>query len=48
MAVVYVRIDKASKELLVEKAKKLQMPLTTYCRMLLLQSLNGNKQEVVK
>jgi antitoxin component of RelBE/YafQ-DinJ toxin-antitoxin module len=45
MSVIYIRIDNNEKKNLELEAKKLGMQLTTYCRMLLLQSLNkGNKQ----
>ena len=40
MAIIYLRIDQSEKKLLELEAKKLSMPLTTYCRMILIQSLN--------
>lgn len=39
MAVIYIRLDGKAKQDLEIEAKKLGMSLTTYCRMLLLQSL---------
>lgn len=39
MAVIYIRIDKSEKKSLELEARRLGMPLTTYCRMVLLKSL---------
>lgn len=39
MAVIYIRIDTNDKKLLELEAQKLGMSLTTYCRMVLLKSL---------
>ncbi len=39
MAVIYIRIDPHEKKSLEIEAKWLGMTLTTYCRMLLLKSL---------
>jgi len=40
MAIIYLRIDNNEKKNLELEAKKLSMPLTTYCRMVLIQSMN--------
>jgi len=40
MEVLFIRIEQEEKELLREEAKKLGMSVTTYCRMILIQSLN--------
>ncbi len=39
MKVIYIRIDSSDKQALEIKAKQLGMTLTTYCRMVLLKSL---------
>ena len=39
MPVIYLRIDNADKKDLELEAKKLGMQLTTYCRMVLIKSL---------
>ena len=39
MAVIYIRIDNSEKKALEMEAKKLGMQLTTYCRMILIKSL---------
>lgn len=39
MAVIYIRIEISDKKLLELEAHKLGMSLTTYCRMVLLKSL---------
>lgn len=44
MSVIYIRIDNYEKRNLELEAKKLGMPLTTYCRMILLKSLDGGNQ----
>ena len=43
MAVIFIRIDDNEKQLLFLEAKKLGMQLSTYCRMLLLSSLNNKE-----
>ncbi len=40
MAVIYIRIENSEKRSLELEAKRLGMPLTTYCRMVLLKSLD--------
>ena len=40
MDVIYIRIDSDEKRALEYEAKKLGMPLTTYCRMILIKSLS--------
>lgn len=40
MAMIYIRIDNSEKRNLELEAKKLGMPLTTYCRMILIKSIN--------
>jgi len=47
MSVIFIRIDDNEKHLLFQEAKKLGLQLSTYCRMLLLKSLNkaNNKEE---
>lgn len=40
MSVIYIRIDNNEKKELIYEASKLGMKLTTYCRMILIQSLN--------
>jgi antitoxin component of RelBE/YafQ-DinJ toxin-antitoxin module len=40
MGVIYIRIDNNEKKYLELESKKLGMQLTTYCRMILIQSLN--------
>ncbi len=42
MAVIYIRIDPQDKKSLELEAKRLGMTLTTYCRMVLLRSLEKN------
>lgn len=42
MAVIYIRIDISEKRSLELEAKRLGMALTTYCRMVLLKSLEKN------
>ena len=44
MAIIYLRIDEQEKRELQYEAKKLGMQLTTYCRMVLIKSLQ-NKEE---
>ena len=39
MAVIYIRIDVSDKKCLELEARRLGMTLTTYCRMVLLKSL---------
>lgn len=39
MEVIYIRIEAQDKKALDTEAKKIGMPLTTYCRMVLIQSL---------
>lgn len=39
MSVIYIRIEPSEKKLLKLEAKKLGMPLTTYCRMVLINSI---------
>ena len=39
MKVIYIRIDNLDKQALERQAKQLGMTLTTYCRMILLKSL---------
>ena len=41
MKVIYIRIDSSDKQALEYKAKQLGMTLTTYCRMVLLKSLES-------
>jgi len=41
MKVIYIRIDSSDKQSLELKAKQLGMTLTTYCRMVLLKSLEA-------
>jgi len=36
MEIVYIRISKEEKDILKLESKKLEMPLTTYCRMVLI------------
>ena len=40
MEVIYIRIEPKEKESLKREARKLGMNLTTYCRMILIKSLN--------
>jgi predicted DNA binding CopG/RHH family protein len=44
MEVIFIRIESQEKRDLRREAKKLGMPLTTYCRMVLINSLK-NKGE---
>jgi len=41
MAVIYIITDQKEKDLLKIDAKKLGMPLTTYCRMILIKTLKA-------
>ena len=43
MAVLYIRINSGYKKALEIEAQKLGMPITTYCRMVLIKSVNGEK-----
>ena len=43
MVVIYIRIDNNDKKLLELEAKKLGMSVTTYCRMVLLKSLEKGR-----
>lgn len=40
MEVIFIRIDQSHKKELATMAQKLGMKLTTYCRMILIKSLN--------
>lgn len=44
MEVIFLRIDEQEKKKLACEAEKLGMRLTTYCRMILMQSLKKEKQ----
>jgi len=44
MKVIYIRIDPKDKNALEIKAKMLGMKLTTYCRMILLKSLQKEQK----
>lgn len=41
MKVIYIRIENPDKQALELKAKQLGMTLTTYCRMVLIKSLEA-------
>ena len=43
MAVIYIRISQVDKEVLKQKADALRLSLTAYCRMLLLKTLDSDK-----
>lgn len=43
MAVIYLRIDNSEKKALEFEAKKLGMQLATYCRMVLIKSMQGKE-----
>ena len=45
MAIIYLRIDNSEKRLLELEAKKLGMQLTTYCRMVLIKSLQEKERD---
>lgn len=45
MAVIYIRISEEDKERLEIEAEELGMQVTTYCRMILLQSLKKPRLE---
>lgn len=43
--VIYVRLESEKKKALKEEAGKLGMPLTTYCRMVLIKDLEAKRNE---
>lgn len=43
MDVIFIRIDANTKKELILASQKLGMKLTTYCRMILIKSLENNK-----
>jgi hypothetical protein len=43
MPVLYIHIEPQDKQLLKDEAKKRGLQLTSYCRMVLLQSINQDK-----
>jgi antitoxin component of RelBE/YafQ-DinJ toxin-antitoxin module len=45
MAIIYLRIDDSEKRALEWEAKKLGMQLTTYCRMILIKSLQEKDEK---
>ena len=43
-AVIFIRIEQKEKDLLEKEAVKLGMSVTTYCRMILIKSLNKDNK----
>ncbi len=41
MGVIFIRLADVKKKQLEDEARKLAMPLTTYCRMILLKTLES-------